>query len=196
MALSEEELRKLYARRSIEELRALRSGTKPIAARAREIIAEELARRGVTTGADGSPAPGDAPPGGAEQAERIAAAFRHVDETYERHADRARYENLARASWMSSGGAAALFVLVELVVKLDARSTANMVFGLAGKFLMLMGIGSGIAALIAVRKHGRKGILVPAIVGIGIAVGLIAAIVLAIIFLAPSPPVLYYRGHP
>ena len=88
---------------------------------------------------------------------------------------------------MSSCGAAAPFVLVELVLKLDARSTANMVFSSAGKLLMMMGIGSGIAALLAVPRYGRKGILAPVLAGIGIAVGLIAALVIAAFLLARWP---------
>lgn len=65
----------------------------------------------------------------------------------------------AKASW---AGPIVIFVLLVF----GHQVAPPVLLDLLALALILTGIGMGIAALFGIRKHGRKGILVPALVGL------------------------------
>lgn len=66
---------------------------------------------------------------------------------------------VARASWL---GPIVIFVLFAFGYQIAAR----VVLELIALVLITVGICLGVAALFGIRKHGRKGILAPALVGL------------------------------
>jgi hypothetical protein len=72
---------------------------------------------------------------------------------------RAFAHQAARASWL---GPIVIFVLFAAGHQFASR----MVLELVALALMVAGICLGVAALCGIRKHGRKGILTPALVGL------------------------------
>jgi len=80
---------------------------------------------------------------------------------------------LAKASW----AAPLLFVLMNLflnnVRETDPQGVSNTVVAAAGALLFVVGLACGTAALFGMKRHGRKGILVPALVGISISAAML-----------------------
>ena len=67
----------------------------------------------------------------------------------------------AKGSWVSA-------VLVFVLVALGGRTDAKVIIELIALLLMVLGLALGILALLGIRKHGTRGILAPALVGIAI----------------------------
>lgn len=79
-------------------------------------------------------------------------------------AGRDRFQRLAHASWVAPLIAVAVnFAL--LAMQRGQESAPNKIQATIGSVLILIGLGAGIIALIGTAKVGRRGILVPAIVG-------------------------------
>jgi len=68
-------------------------------------------------------------------------------------------QQAATGSWVSG-------VVICVIIVLGGRSDARVVVEFVALLLMVVGFALGIAGLFGIRKHGRKGILAPAIVGI------------------------------
>ena len=64
----------------------------------------------------------------------------------------------AKGSWASA-------VIVFALVAFGGRTGAKAIIELAALLLIAVGLLLGIVALFGIRKHGTKGILVPALVG-------------------------------
>lgn len=64
----------------------------------------------------------------------------------------------AKASWASA-------VIVFFLVAFGGRTGARVILELVALFLIVAGLVLGIIALFGIRKHGMKGILAPALVG-------------------------------
>lgn len=83
--------------------------------------------------------------------------------------------HLARASWV-----APLLVLGMVAVLRNAGTSSgnarSVVITVVGTVLYLTGIVCGVIALFGIGRHGRKGILIPALVGIGICGALLAGV--------------------
>jgi hypothetical protein len=77
----------------------------------------------------------------------------------EKPAGKAFAHQAAKASW---AGPIVVFVLLVF----GHQIASQVLLELIALALILAGMGLGIAALFGIRKHGRKGILVPALVGL------------------------------
>jgi len=83
-------------------------------------------------------------------------------------------QNLAAASWLAPLLAIALAILFNSMGSHEVKDGLPNMFGRANKILtggipillMFIGLAGGIAALIMMYKHGPKGVLLPAIIGI------------------------------
>lgn len=84
-------------------------------------------------------------------------------------------KQLAKASWLAP-------LLVFLMIRFlrsgttSSQATQDMILTIVGSFLYLVGFLCGVTALFGLRRHGRKGILVPALIGASIS-GLLLMIV-------------------
>jgi len=67
----------------------------------------------------------------------------------------------AKASWASA-------VIVFVLVAFGGRTVARVVIELVAFVVMLVGVALGVIALFGIRKHGTRGILAPALVGMAI----------------------------
>jgi hypothetical protein len=67
----------------------------------------------------------------------------------------------ARASWLGP-------ILIFLLFAFAHQVAARVLLELIALVLIVAGISLGVAALFGIRKHGRKGILAPALVGIAL----------------------------
>lgn len=80
---------------------------------------------------------------------------------------------LAKASW----AAPLIFILMNVflnnVREADPKGVSNVVVAAVGVLLFLVGAICGLAALSGVRHHGRKGILVPALVGLSLSAAML-----------------------
>src|SRR2546429_6780538 len=65
----------------------------------------------------------------------------------------------AKASWASA-------IIIFVLVAFGGRVGARVLIEFIALFLMVIGLALGVIALFGIRKHGTKGILAPAIVGI------------------------------
>jgi hypothetical protein len=65
----------------------------------------------------------------------------------------------ARASWIAP-------VIIFLLFAFAHQVAAQLILELIALVLIMAGLCLGIAALFGIRKHGRKGILAPALVGL------------------------------
>jgi len=65
----------------------------------------------------------------------------------------------AKGSWASA-------IIVFLLLAFGGRTGAKVILELVALLLIVAGLGLGVVALFGIRKHGRKGILVPALIGI------------------------------
>jgi len=78
------------------------------------------------------------------------------------------YRNLARASWMSL----VLGIGTNMMIQVSQQGVTNrevsLVRAVLFSIMAIAGVMSGIIALFGVRRHGRKGILWPALTGLGI----------------------------
>ncbi|HUF28766.1 MAG TPA: hypothetical protein VMM18_17425 [Gemmatimonadaceae bacterium] len=88
--------------------------------------------------------------------------------------------SLARASWICP----VLIIAINFAlqpVRSDPASwaLASRLFAVAGLALAIAGLGSGLAALSGVRRHGRRGILFPALAGSVVSSMYIAVFILA-----------------
>jgi hypothetical protein len=79
---------------------------------------------------------------------------------------------LAKASWV----AFLLVGTVSTIVRTATGDTASNAVVLTVVYALLLGVGCGcgIAALAGVRKHGRRGILIPALIGSTLCLGMLA----------------------
>jgi hypothetical protein len=91
------------------------------------------------------------------------------------------------ASWSALWFATAALILLLLVIVTAAKPPAAVqpsAFALAIPSLLALGVfaclltafGCGVIALCGVRKHGRNGILVPALCGLGLAVAMLVPV--------------------
>jgi hypothetical protein len=78
-----------------------------------------------------------------------------------------RFKDLARASWIAPL-LAAVIGIVTTIGQVGNRSAPNKVQMVVGPLLILAGLIFGITGLFGMRKFGRRGILLPALVGISI----------------------------
>jgi hypothetical protein len=67
----------------------------------------------------------------------------------------------AKGSWVCAA-------LIFGVIAFGSRTSAKLIIDLVSLLLMVVGLLSGIIALFGIRKHGIRGILAPALVGIAI----------------------------
>ena len=65
----------------------------------------------------------------------------------------------ARASWIGP-------IIIFLLFAFAHQVAGQVILELIALVLIVAGIGLGIAALFGIRKHGKKGILAPALVGL------------------------------
>ena len=90
---------------------------------------------------------------------------------------------LATASWLCPVLIIAINFAIQPVRSDPAsRMMATMLFGLIAFVLATVGLASGIAALAAVRRHGRRGILFPALTGSVLSAGYVAVFVIAYLY--------------
>ena len=68
---------------------------------------------------------------------------------------------LAKGSWCCP-------VIIVLLTVLGGRTGARLIIELVALVLMVSGISFGIVALFGIPKNGRKGILIPALIGIAV----------------------------
>lgn len=84
--------------------------------------------------------------------------------------------HLARASWV----APLLVILMNLLLKNAGgggqEGARAVVVTLVATALYSIGFGCGLIALFAVKRHGRKGILIPALVGVALCGALLAVV--------------------
>src|SRR5262249_20448177 len=105
-------------------------------------------------------------------------------------AGRTIFHQLAKYSWISIlCSIAAKKLLTQLFI--TSPATANRAVVISVSFWVFTGIAAGIIALFGIRRHGRKGILIPALVGSVIRVG---PIFLTIFFGLGLPPGSIKRG--
>ncbi len=77
-----------------------------------------------------------------------------------------RFRQLARASWMSVVIACGANLLLQAANNNAAAHGSRMIGAALAGLLALVGIASGITALFGIHRHGRKGLLWPAITGV------------------------------
>jgi hypothetical protein len=87
----------------------------------------------------------------------------------------------AKASWMAPVIAIGLNVLTTTM---DGQS--RMIIGFASFALYILGLCMGIAALWMMRKYGRRGILIPGIIGVVINGGLVLLFTVLLVVIASS----------
>lgn len=97
------------------------------------------------------------------------------------------FKRLAHASWVAPLLAFGVGVLV--VVSQSGKVGPSKVQAVVGPALLLIGLVSGIAALAGMTRVGRRGILVPALIGTALNLGLVSAALLPILF-RPKPTTL------
>ncbi len=99
-----------------------------------------------------------------------------------------RPQRLATASWMCPVLIIALnFALQPVRSDPASRGMATMIFGIAALVLAIVGLGSGLTALASVRRHGRRGILVPAMIGSVISSLYVATFVISYLLATGGP---------
>jgi hypothetical protein len=96
-----------------------------------------------------------------------------------------RFRRLATASWVSPLIAIAANIVL-LAIQGEQRGPSNEVQRILGPALILIGLGSGIIALIGMAKAGKRGILLPATIGVLINLTIVAFAVKPV-FLAAKP---------
>jgi len=85
-----------------------------------------------------------------------------------------RFQNFARASWISIIIAFVTDILIQAGGQHSNSRPSAAAMAVLFSIFPAVGLLSGITALFGVRRHGRKGILWPAVIGIGIWVTLFA----------------------
>lgn len=83
-----------------------------------------------------------------------------------------RYQQFARASWLSVVIACGANILIQANNPGSSSSELRIILGVLFGVLALAGIVSGVIALFGVSRYGRKGILRPALIGLGLWIGL------------------------
>jgi hypothetical protein len=91
---------------------------------------------------------------------------------------------LAHASWLAPVIAAALAAII--LFSQGGQPAPNKVQAIVGPALILLGLGAGIIALFGVARAGRRGILIPALIGTALNLGLVSAALLPMLF-RPKP---------
>jgi hypothetical protein len=82
-------------------------------------------------------------------------------------------EQLATASWLSFLLVAAVGYFTDAGRRPEMAGTTSVIVTIVFAVLLLIGLACGIIALLSVRKHGRKGILAPALLGSILTAGLL-----------------------
>ncbi len=75
-------------------------------------------------------------------------------------------KQLAQASWLAPLLVLLMGFFLRNVSSNSGQTTRDMIFTFAGSALYLAGFLCGVVALFGIRRHGRKGILLPALIGI------------------------------
>jgi hypothetical protein len=73
---------------------------------------------------------------------------------------------LAKASWLAILLVLGINYFANLQRHEGGGGSGSMIFTVVALVLLLLGLVSGVLSLTGIRKHGRKGILVPALIGI------------------------------
>ena len=82
-------------------------------------------------------------------------------------------EQLAKASWISFLLVAAVGYFTNAGRRPETAETTSVIVMIVYALLLLIGLACGVIALLSIRKHGRKGVLVPALLGSILTAGLL-----------------------
>lgn len=81
---------------------------------------------------------------------------------------RKRFETLAHLSWISVIVAIATIPIIGAISRIGNSREPSLLATMIVGLIVLIGILSGTFALIGVRRYDRKGILMPALIGLGL----------------------------